>query len=417
LLHVARSRYTLGAVSLAFAVLLGPPLLPLVVPALLLMGLWGVVRIELSVSSVRKVLVAAGAASIAVALMAGSLGIDATPGLGREQLVVALAGLGLIIGSIALRLKPVRIARRTGAVFVAALSLALMLLFLLWLGATGHGLRPYATDRQVSISVAYWAQLSFRAAERLAAASVLSLPFLVGLYKMWTACRDDPDQRSAQIVVLLSLFALLVSFPVFTVIDADHIPLLMWAAFLIPVGWVGLCRLLTDGPYRWGAALAMTIVVATGVVTTVNAYENELRRVPDFLPEQVVALKGACQDETIGYFTPDDSRERHWWFPLESGWVVLAECKMVRLNRANQDMEGRFGQIWQQAAPAAYARDRGIEWQNTPSVMLGFADENGISIVAESQAHPIPADVRTYLQPLQQAGPFMLYRITDVPDS
>jgi hypothetical protein len=419
IIHVVRERHVLAGVSLSFAVFLGPPLVPLVMPGLLLLWLWGVTNIRLPTWVIRAFLVTTGAVLVAGALSYDWLGIGPSK-FWPAQIVLALMGLGAAIGGGGLSLKPLEITRHIGARIVASWAIGGVLLLFLWLKLTAHGLRPYGNNSDVSISLRYWLNIFYQWSAMLAAAGILGLPFLTGVYKLWRSYSSKSEGNSIGLITVLSLAAFVISFSVFAasggVGNLLHVPFLMWSTFLVPLGWAGLCKILAEGPFRWGAAVTMAALLATGIASTVNGFKEEQKRISvTFSPEQVKELGTACRHKSVGYFTPDGGRERHWWIPMLSGWAVLAECKMMRLNRVSSDMEGHFAQIWYQAAPAAFARSHGIEWQNTAPVMLGFAQEHGIKMIVESQDHPIPPEVRPYLEPLTKAGPFMLYHIADIP--
>src|SRR5262249_31420055 len=97
------------------------------------------------------------------------------------------------------------------------------------------------------------------------------------------------------------------------------------------------------------------------------------------------------------------------------GWAALSGCRFVRLNHRSEDAEGLQGWFWQASAQAAYAQRHGIAWESSAPVVLGFARESGLTAIAESKQHPIPADLRPYLDDGRRAGPFTLYRIVRGP--
>src|SRR5262249_12335693 len=198
-----------------------------------------------------------------------------------------------------------------------------------------------------------------------------------------------------------------------------HIVFLLWAAFVIPVGWAGLCAMLAVGPSRWIAGCLLTILLLFGAASTIKSFRDDLRGAgPEATMSDAEELREACHGQMVGYFAPEDTGrwERVWGVPKEGSWAVLADCKMMRLNKLKMDDEdGWYKAFWKLGSGALYARKQGREWQNDPATILGFAREHGIQVVAESPVLPIPPYIRPHLERWQSAGPFTLYRISPSP--
>jgi hypothetical protein len=254
-------------------------------------------------------------------------------------------------------------------------------------------------------------------------ALVIGLPFLVGLHALWARGRTKADASFPRELVLISCYCLVGSFPAYAILSPDnwdnlHITLLMWAAFVVPLGWLGLCKLWSESLLRMRILLSilMCSVVFSGTLMTMRTFRDDLVRSPGtFSQDQIENLAAACNQRVLGYFSPPYDHDRHWWVPMESGWAVLAKCGLIRLNHRTADDSGLIGEFWQVGAPMDYVRKRGIHWQNSPDVILGFANANNVEIIVESARTPIPDEMRAFLEPVGEAGPYFLWRIAKVP--
>ncbi len=304
--------------------------------------------------------------------------------------------------------------------------LAVTIVVYLWSRWTGHGLTAYEAD-PLALIFRYLSSMSdiVASVRDMVLALLLSLPYLVGLRYLWLAGTGAVGEGAAlRVLVLLGFYAVLAAFPAYAILrfnntNAYHVVYLMWAAFLFPLGWVGLSALAsgTAPPARALVIVCMALLVGAGGLAGARGFRNELARRSGekFSVTEVTALANACDQGVIGYFTPPGERERVWWIPVESAWTALAECRFMRLNRTDVDeSEARRG-FWDLAAPMAYAQQSGIAWENSPAVMLGFAKAVGADRIAETAKHPIPEAVRPYLRREGQAGPVVLWRIAVVP--
>ena len=355
---VAQRQHAFGGAFIALAALLSPPLFALAGPTLFLFGLWGIVNYF------------------------------------RQK------------GTLA-------------PVAFAAIGLGLIFICFFWLLLTRHELGATRPRSDVELSVAQFVHMVYETIVFMGAAALVGFPFALGFYKLWVSSPVSGGGQSIRNAIALVVIAFVVAYPLCMLFgkgNAMHVPFLMWSAFAVPVGWCGLCKFLADGQWRPGILALMGLILSAGIVTTSRDFRHDLRFGGDFSVNEIANLRAACSgEEKIGYFEPGAKGYSVWMEPLLSSWSALLECKLIRLNRVRIDESGMPGRYWEESAPASYVRAHGLEWSNTAEVIMGFAQSCGIRMVMESKDHPIPDNILPYLDRQQQAGPFTLYKIIEVP--
>lgn len=304
----------------------------------------------------------------------------------------------------------------------AGAALGATLALYLWILASRHsgpfGYDPldlaytYATDaEQVASSV-----------RNAIAALVVGFPYLAGLYWLWTHASAETDRHASavRLCVLFGFYCLVGSSFAHAILaranpDAMHIPAIAWSGFVIPLGWAGLCMLLAQSrpAIRAATAACMLVLAGAGAWNLVKLFRTELSSRPEetFSASEMAAVAATCAGKPVGYFSSPGVRERVWWHPYESLYTALAGCRLMRLNSAAVDKDGKGRDFWRLGGPMQYARRAGIEWQDSPDQILGFAKANGVLTIVESARHPIPGEVRERLQPEGRAGPLLFWKI------
>jgi hypothetical protein len=301
-------------------------------------------------------------------------------------------------------------------VFLATLALLIASTFV-----TGHEIRSEAAYNYADVRAwSYWWRILRDTLVVLAKALLLAAPLLWGAWIVATEARVGRSVRRRLCGLCVAQFV--AAYPVAMALRGDgvekNIVWLMWSAFVVPLGWIGLVIAARSGRRALVAVPAMLALVASGLLTMRNRFADELYRFPKtrLIAAEVDELRSVCRGEPVGYFCVG-CRDNQWWVPVHSTWAALSDCRMIRLNSFEKDGWAASSGYWRRGAARQFAvRRLGLEWENTPAFMLGFAESVGIRWVAESDGYPLPNDVRPYLGESRRAGPFRLYRIQVVPD-
>ena len=219
---------------------------------------------------------------------------------------------------------------------------------------TGHEIRSEAAYNYADVRQwEYWSSVLTALPPAMVMGALVGAPLLWGLRVFGREARIDAGGRERLTLMCFAMF--LVAFPVALALRGDgvekHIVWLMWSAFVLPVGWVGLALASRSGRRGILAAVGMAGLLASGVLTTMNAFGEERRRFssPGFVASEVVDLASVCQGEPVGYFC-FGCRDNQWWVPVHSTWAALSDCRMLRLSHHEKDGWGASAGYWRRVS-------------------------------------------------------------------